>query len=538
MKEQKLFGNKRQTLCLLIIYAICNSMIAILISLFAKRLINTIAGIDKLTSKVLLVFLGAVVIIFISFFFSKYFLLSNGFKSVSRIQTLISEHINKIDLRESQELSKGEIFTCITEDIKVIANFLQNDLIDFFETVLMFVSMSILSIILDWRVYIFTMACSLVYSMTLLFAKKIEQYDVEIRLGQKELMSKSLHIFRSLPIFHFFSGCNELVVLFKEQAREVTEKKIDRIKLNGIYLSLSVGSNMLREIGIIMICPLVFKLDLGTTMAFINISSYLNSTLAGIGEGIINYRRVKVSHTNVQKVLSMPVEELGTYNKKQFEILEFKNVSFSYLNKNKIINNFSLKIRNGEMIGITGEIGSGKSTLFKLLSGLYFPQTGEILLNNVAVTKNTALDLRQMIAYVDQDANLFEDTLRENLRCYDVDISDEVIMDALKKAELAEWFNKFPDGLSTILGKGGIPVSGGERQRISIIRAILNRSPILLIDEPTANLDSDNELLIREFINSEKGKRTIIIISHGKECLSDMERVFILDKGNIAETMV
>ncbi|WP_132281237.1 ATP-binding cassette domain-containing protein [Natranaerovirga hydrolytica] len=166
-----------------------------------------------------------------------------------------------------------------------------------------------------------------------------------------------------------------------------------------------------------------------------------------------------------------------------------------------IINDFNLKIKRGETVALIGESGSGKSSIAKLLLGFYPPQKGSIAVNKKSVGQMTLRELRELIAYVPQNAYIFNESIMENIRYGRIDATDDEVIEAAKAANAHAFILEQSQGYDTIVGEKGIRLSGGQCQRISIARAIIKNSPILLLDEATSALDSESERLIRELLN-------------------------------------
>jgi ATP-binding cassette subfamily B protein len=221
------------------------------------------------------------------------------------------------------------------------------------------------------------------------------------------------------------------------------------------------------------------------------------------------------------------------------ETLAFRNVSFQHKTASqKAINNISFDVRLGQTIAFVGPSGAGKSTLMKLLVGLYRPQEGKILYNSLDETSVVFDDLRNQIGFVTQDTNLFSGTIKENLLFVNPAASDEALMDALNKAACQNLLARAEKGLNTMIGEGGLKLSGGEKQRLSIARALLRQPKLLLFDEATSALDSLTEEEITDTIReiSQQGNQITILIAHRLSTIMHADRIYVLEKGDIVET--
>jgi ATP-binding cassette subfamily B protein len=214
--------------------------------------------------------------------------------------------------------------------------------------------------------------------------------------------------------------------------------------------------------------------------------------------------------------------------------IEFDNVSFSYLGGRRVFQTFSLRIELNQRVGLVGESGGGKSTLFALLQRFYDVQGGHILIDGQDVTRVIQDSLRSAIAVVPQNISLFQRSIMENIRYGRPDATDEQVLQAAKAAR-CEFIDRLPGGFAMVVGDRGVKLSGGERQRIAIARAFLKDSPILLLDEATASLDGDSEEAVREALLRLMQRRTVIAIAHRLSSLRNFDRIVVLRSGRVIE---
>ena len=213
----------------------------------------------------------------------------------------------------------------------------------------------------------------------------------------------------------------------------------------------------------------------------------------------------------------------------------FENVTFSYPDGRRVFADFSLRVASGQRVGLVGRSGSGKSTLFVLLQRFYDVQGGRILLGGQDVARVTQESLRAAIAVVPQDISLFHRSIAENVRYGRPDASDRDVRQALIAANCADFIEKLPEGVATVVGDRGLKLSPGQRQRIGIARAFLKNAPILLLDEATSALDSESEEAVREALDRLMGGRTVIAIAHRLSSLRNFDRIVVLQAGRVCE---
>jgi ATP-binding cassette subfamily B protein len=219
---------------------------------------------------------------------------------------------------------------------------------------------------------------------------------------------------------------------------------------------------------------------------------------------------------------------------KRGALIEFSNVSFGYRGGRRVFDRFNLRLESNQRVGLVGESGAGKSTLFALLQRFHDTQNGKILVDGQEVTRVTQDSLRSAIALVPQDISLFQRSIMENIRYGRPDATDHEVLQAAQAAR-CEFINEMPGGFAMIVGDRGAKLSGGQRQRIAIARAFLKDSPILLLDEATASLDSDSEEVVREALGRLMQRRTVIAIAHRLSTLRNFDRIIVLKFGRIIE---
>ncbi|MEI7741162.1 MAG: ABC transporter ATP-binding protein [bacterium] len=216
--------------------------------------------------------------------------------------------------------------------------------------------------------------------------------------------------------------------------------------------------------------------------------------------------------------------------------IEFQNVGFGFKEGRKILKDFSLAIKPGEKVALVGPSGAGKSTVTKLLFRLYDIQKGQIMIDGQDIAQVTQKSLRENIALVPQEPALFHRTLRDNIRYGRRNATDKEIIEAAKKAHCHEFISKLKDGYDTFVGERGIKLSGGERQRVAIARAILKDAPILVLDEATSSLDSESERLIQDALHELMKGKTSIVIAHRLSTVMEMDRIIVVENGEVKAT--
>lgn len=300
--------------------------------------------------------------------------------------------------------------------------------------------------------------------------------------------------------------------------------------------------NLLRSCILFLLLYLIFAdmLTIGQLFSLQIYSFFIFGPLQELGNIISTYREAEVSLENFQGILAIPKEEKPKHPVaiKGIQTLAFEQVSFKHqTSNNKALDNISFTAKSGETIAFVGPSGSGKTTLVKLLVGLYQPQQGEILYNG---TNGKAIDLDQLrsqIGFVTQDTQLFSGTIKENLLFVAPHATDAECMEVLQKSACQSLLARADKGIDTMIGEGGVKVSGGEKQRLSIARALLRKPSLLVFDEATSSLDSITEEEISKTVRnlSENKTQVTILIAHRLSTIMHADKIFVLEKGDIIE---
>jgi subfamily B ATP-binding cassette protein MsbA len=218
--------------------------------------------------------------------------------------------------------------------------------------------------------------------------------------------------------------------------------------------------------------------------------------------------------------------------------IAFENVNFSYKSnlKNKVLQNINARFSGGKMTALVGHSGSGKSTLLNMIPRIYDPNDGKILLDNQDISKFNLASLRSQISIVDQNTTLFDDTVLNNIKYARPEASNEEVFEAAKQSMCDDFIDNLENKFETMIGENGVKLSGGEKQRLSIARAILKKSKIVLLDEATSSLDSDTEEKIQKALDQLTLDKTTIVIAHRLSTILNSDTIYVMDKGKITDS--
>jgi ATP-binding cassette subfamily C protein LapB len=280
------------------------------------------------------------------------------------------------------------------------------------------------------------------------------------------------------------------------------------------------------------------RLSMGGLIASTMLAGRAMGPLGQVVGLLLQFQNAKTSLAALENVVNMPGErtdEAAFVHRPEVRgEIEFRNVHFSYPNtKTEVLSGVSFRIRPGEKVLVLGRVGSGKSTLQKLILGLYVPTEGAVLLDGVDVRQLDPADIRRNLGYVEQDALLFYGSLRENITIRAPYVDDRTMVSAAELAGLSEFVNRHPEGFDMVVGERGASLSGGQRQAISIARAVLLDPPVLLLDEPTSSMDFTSEFQLKERLRNYAQHRTMIIVTHRSTLMDLADRIIVMDDGKI-----
>jgi ATP-binding cassette subfamily B protein len=282
-------------------------------------------------------------------------------------------------------------------------------------------------------------------------------------------------------------------------------------------------------------------ITLGQVFTFQFFSFFIFAPLQELGNVMMAYREAESSLINFEKLMNEPIEPkpANPIVINEIEELCFDKVSYKHLTaRQNALSAISFNVKKGETIAFVGPSGSGKTTLVKLLVGLYHPLEGNIVYNNVSYQDLDIEQFRHQIGFVTQDTQLFAGSIRENLLFVNPRATDDEMSEALKKASAYTLLSRAENGLDTMIGEGGMKISGGEKQRLSIARALLRHPKLLVFDEATSALDSITEEAITNTVKqiSAEREQINILIAHRLSTIMHADRIYVLEKGSIVET--
>ncbi len=412
-----------------------------------------------------------------------------------------------------------------------------------FQTIVGFVFVIIYISSIDYRIsFIFFIAAPIIAVLSSFLGKKIKVISRRIVNQTTSLAGSTTESLRNIELVKSLGLTQQEEIRLNNNTQKILGLELQKIRfIRSLSFIQGTTVHFLRTCVVFALYYFLFgdKILVGDLLTMVFFTFFIFGPLQELSSFIIVQNETKVSLENFQNLLDVKSEYRPSNPKHiaKIESLHFDNVSFKHKSaKQSAVENINFNIKKGETVAFVGPSGAGKTTLVKLLVGLYPPAQGQVLYNSINSSEIDLLDLRQQLGFVTQDAQLFSGTIRENLLFVKPDAKDEELIDVLHRASCETLLKRAEDGLNSTIGEGGIKISGGEKQRLSIARAILRNPNLLIFDEATSALDSITEEEINSTIRSISDQNRItVLIAHRLSTIMHADKIFVLEQGKIIE---
>ena len=456
------------------------------------------------------------------------------------------QHAMKLPYQQFEDQRSGETLSILTKVRSDVEKFMTSFINILFGVIVGVVFVFVYaSIYISWTVPVaYVVGIVMLTIITNLLSKKIKIIQKNIVGQTTSLAGSTTESLRNIELVKSLGLTKQEVGRLNKNTYKILGLELTKVKsIRSISFIQGTFVNTLRQVILFILMWLIFhgRMDGGELITMQIFSFFIFGPLQEIGNILLSYREAEASLNNFDNLMKKAPEQEPAFPKAlgNIETLAFKSVVFQHQTaSHKAIDDISFDVRVGETIAFVGPSGSGKSTLMKLLVGLYRPLQGKILYNNLDETEIHFDDLRKQIGFVTQDTNLFSGTIRENLMFVNPAATQQQLDDVLKKASCTGLVARAEKGLDTMIGEGGLKLSGGEKQRISIARALLRKPHLLIFDEATSALDSITEEEITNTIKdvSSAKEQITILIAHRLSTIMHADRIYVLEKGGIVET--
>lgn len=377
-----------------------------------------------------------------------------------------------------------------------------------------------------------------------LLSKRIKKVQTTIVRETKQLAGSTTESLRNIELVKSLGLASQETQRLNSTTLRILQLELKKVRqIRSISFIQGTMVNLMRQSIMFLLQFLLFKdyLTLGQIMTLQFYSFFIFGPLQEIGTVIIAYREAEASMENFSEIIQTPIEKRPDHPKKLnvIQSLSFRDVTFRHKSGTyDALTKVNFDVKQGETIAFVGPSGSGKSTLVKLLVGLYEPNEGEVYYNEIPGSEIEKEELQQQLGFVTQDTQLFSGTIRENLLFVKPDATDQELMDVLHKASCQNLLERSENGIETVIGEGGMKLSGGEKQRLAIARAILRTPHLMVFDEATSALDSITEEAISNTIRelNDTSNHITVLIAHRLSTIMHADRIFVLEKGVVVET--
>ncbi len=414
-----------------------------------------------------------------------------------------------------------------------------------FISVIGFIFVSIYAATLYWGVALaYALTVPVVGGLSYFLTQKLKKIQKQIVAETTALAGSTTESLRNIELVKSLGLAEQEINRLNNTTDKILQLELKKLRyVRSISFVQGTLINLLRNSILLFLLYLLFRqtISFGQFFSLYFYSFYVFGPLQEIGTVITAYREAQVSMAKFQEIIDTEKEKIPANPKPlgSVEKLSFDQVAFKYKNAtNEALEDISFNVEKGQTVAFVGPSGAGKTSLVKLLVGLYQPIGGRVLYNGVASTDINLNELRTQIGFVTQDTQLFAGTIRENLLFVNPKASDEEMLDVLHKSACDSLLARADKGLDTVIGEGGVKISGGEKQRLSVARALLRKPTILVFDEATSSLDSITEEEITKTIKDLSGHKAhmTILIAHRLSTIMHADKIFVLEKGKISES--
>ena len=484
----------------------------------------------------------AIIAGFIGNYFQVTVLEWTGQNIMHRLRQHIYSHLLGLDLAFYNENPSGKLVTRLTNDVQNMHEMFTSVIVTVFNDAIRIIGILILLFWLNWRLALMMgLLLPVILLSTMWFSRMARNAFRKIRTNLARINAYLQEAISGISLIQMFQREKDAREKFAGLNRDYFKSAMYQIKIFGIFMPLldilsSTATAIIIWYGGMQI--LEGKMTIGILVAFL---SYMRLFFQPLRELAQKYSIVQSAMASAERIFQLldttsklPVAPEPFRPQTVKGILEFNNVTFGYDSANPVIHNLSLKVNSDETVAIVGATGSGKSTLVNLLERMYDPDQGDILLEGHDIRELDPKWLRNTVGLVMQEMYLIPGSIRDNI-LLDREMEESELNVILEQAQLVEVINRFPEGVHTLIGEGNLELSTGQRQLLALARIMARNPEILILDEATANIDSETEILIERAIEKTLAQRTSIVIAHRLSTIRRADRIIVMDAGRIVE---
>ena len=531
---------------LALLFILMTSIVATAIPLLAQYYIDNYItkNIAKAGLYILIIYFGLFILRVVFTFLGEFYFARVAHSIVRDLRNDSFKNLQKLGMSYFDKTPVGSVVSRLTNDTQAVADMFGTIFSSFLNTILMFVVTLSAMIALSWQLTIYMILFIPVMVGSVYMYQKLSSKLVEIsRAKISEMNTKLSESIEGMKIIQAFNQEQRLIDEFDEVNNEHLRYYTKSLKVDSLLLRPAMALFKVLAYGVIVTYfGLSFEsagFTAGIIYAFIQ---YTNQLFNPLIELMQNFSILQTSIISAGRVFTLidneeyePEQRESDYKISRGDI-EFKNVSFSYDGKRDVLKNISFSVKNGESIAFVGATGSGKSSIMNLFLRFYDYDRGEILIDGVDIKDYSAKELRNSVGLVLQDPFLYHGTVESNIKMYNEELTREDVIEAAKFVDAHNFIDKLEDKYDSIVTERGSTFSSGERQLLTFARTIASKPKILILDEATANIDSETEELIQNSLEKMRKGRTTIAIAHRLSTIQDSNCIYVLDKGEIIES--
>ena len=531
---------------LALLFILMTSIVATAIPLLAQYYIDhyITKNIAKAGLYILIIYFGLFILRVVFTFLGEYYFAKVAHSIVRDLRNDSFANLQKLGMSYFDKTPVGSVVSRLTNDTQAVADMFGTIFSSFLNTILMFVVTLSAMIALSWQLTIYMILFIPIMVGSVYLYQKLSSRLVEIsRAKISEMNTKLSESIEGMKIIQAFNQEQRLIDEFGEVNNEHLRYYTKSLKVDSLLLRPAMALFKVLAYGVIvMYFGLSFEsagFTAGIIYAFIQ---YTNQLFNPLIELMQNFSILQTSIISAGRVFTLidneeyePEQKESDYKISRGDI-EFKNVSFSYDGKRDVLKNISFSVKNGESIAFVGATGSGKSSIMNLFLRFYDYDRGEILIDGVNIKDYSSKELRNSVGLVLQDPFLYHGTVESNIKMYNEELTREDVIEAAKFVDAHNFIDKLEDKYDSLVTERGSTFSSGERQLLTFARTIASKPKILILDEATANIDSETEELIQHSLEKMRKGRTTIAIAHRLSTIQDSNCIYVLDKGEIIES--
>ena len=549
----KYFLKYKYRLLLGIIITICSNLLALQVPGFIRESVNVaedyrngiVTDLDLVKSDLLnniLLIIGAALLAGFFTFLMRQLIIVTSRLIEFDLKNEIYQQYQHLSLNFYKKNRTGDLMNRISEDVTKVRMYFGPAVMYFLNMLVLFIVAIIKMYSIDPTLTLYTVLPLPILSVSIyVLSSIIHKRSTIVQQYLSKLTANAQEIFSGISIIKSYNIENKAIVEFDKLSNKAKDKNIHLYKANALFHPLMMLLIGLSNVLVIYIGGLRYMdglISIGVIAEFIMYVNMLTWPVAVVGWVTSIIQEAEASQNRINEFLKIE-PEITNNNPNESIIkgsIEFKNVTFTYDDTNiTALKNISFKLPQGKTLAILGNTGSGKSTIINLIARLYDVGIGEILIDGVNIKSLNLNNLRKSIGFVPQEAFLFSDTLKNNIKFGDEDASDEKIEKAAKDAYIHHNIIEFNKGFDTYIGERGVTLSGGQKQRISIARAIIKDPEILIFDDCLSAVDTETEEIILNNLNNISKNKTTIIVSHRISSIKNADSIIIIENGEIIQ---